>query len=90
MRTKAATPLPNILESLDDLDRFHHRDLTVMTDEELLAEEIRTKHAYGYHTGRRTRIPIPRSCDTILASVWLLSHLRAIQAAAAARRGRAK
>lgn len=85
MKTPPATVLPDLLASLDDLERFYFRDLAGRTDEELLAEEIRTKADYGRHAGKRTRIPIPGGANTMLASAWLLERLRAIRAAGSGR-----
>jgi hypothetical protein len=79
--------LPDILRSYEDLERFHHRGLSALTDEELLAEEIRTKAGFAHYSGTRVRVPVPGGANTVLASEWLLEHLKAIRAEAKRRRG---
>jgi len=79
--------LPDILTSYEDLERFHHRNLRGLKDAELLALEIMTKAAFAYYSGTRVRIPVPGGASTVLASEWLLEHLKAIRAEAKRRRG---
>ena len=79
--------LPDILTSYEDLERFHHRNLRGLTDVELLALEITTKAGFAHCSGTRVRIPVPGGANTVLASDWLLEHLKAIRAEAKRRRG---
>ena len=78
--------LPDILRSYEDLERFHHRNLRGLTDNELLALEITTKAGFAHYSGTRVRIPAPGGANTVLASEWLLEHLKAIRDEAKRRR----
>ena len=80
--------MPDQLASLEDLDRWLHRDLAGMPNDRLFAENQQVPRAFALALGRRWFVPAPGGTHSVRADTWLRERLQEVRAEIQRRNGR--